>query len=100
MVIGCKMKWTTLDPCRGQSFSCVLVFYMIDIRLDLLNIMEVWSTDSKLCKLTFKYSWTNHLSKMIRDVHFVGTKTSNDNNNTTTTTLNVGIPCLLTIIFV
>ena len=56
-------------------------------------------------ELTFKYIWTNHLSKTIRDVHLWGQKhqTSNNNNNsnnTTITTSNVCIPHLPTIIFV
>jgi hypothetical protein len=41
--------------------------------------------------------------KIIRDVQFVGTKTSNDNNksnNITTTTSNVCVSCLLTTTFV
>ena len=57
----------------------------------------------KETKLTFKYIWTNGLSKINKGLTLVGTKTSNNNkknNNTTTTTSNACIPCLPTNIYV
>ena len=59
-------------------------------------------TPKGLSKLTFKYIWSNHLSKNQKRCALVVIKISNNNrkrNNTTIITLNVSISCLPIAIF-
>ena len=92
----------TLNPSVLYSMWCILDNYISGRRMWCIGYYNENLGGSELCRanMTFKYIWTNHLSKKNRGCILVGTKHwNNDNktNNITTTILDVCSSCSPTI---